>query len=233
MEYVVPYIVVALCAYLMGSFSTSYVIGRIKKVDLKKTATRNLGASNATVVLGWKFGLLVAVVDIAKGIGAVLLTRFFAPDLPAIAYVAGTCVTLGHIFPFYLKFRGGKGFATFIGAVAGLCFPFAVVLAVCIISLALITNYIVVGTFITVLAAPLFFYFMYGEWRGALVLSIASAVIIWKHRENIVHIKDGTEGKVRNLFGKGHRKKTEEAIKELDKLREAEEAAKKFAEEKK
>ena len=126
----IPYLVVALVAYLMGSFSTSYVVSRIKKVDLKKTATRNLGASNTTVVLGWKFGLLVGVVDISKGIGAVLLTRFFAPDLPAIAYVAATCVTLGHIFPFYLKFRGGKGFATFIGSVAGLCFPFAVVLAV-------------------------------------------------------------------------------------------------------
>ena len=223
----IPYLVVALVAYLMGSFSTSYVVSRIKKVDLKKTATRNLGASNTTVVLGWKFGLLVGVVDIAKGIGAVLLTRFFAPDLPAIAYVAATCVTLGHIFPFYLKFRGGKGFATFIGSVAGLCFPFAVVLAVVIISLAFITNYLVVGTFITALSAPLFFYFWRDDLAGAIILAIASLVIILKHRENIVHIKDGTEGKVRNLFGKGHRKKTEEAIKELDRIREEEEAAKK------
>lgn len=223
----IPYLVVALVAYLMGSFSTSYVVSRIKKVDLKKTATRNLGASNTTVVLGWKFGLLVGVVDISKGIGAVLLTRFFAPDLPAIAYVAATCVTLGHIFPFYLRFRGGKGFATFIGSVAGLCFPFAVVLAVVIISLAFITNYLVVGTFITALSAPLFFYFWRDDLAGAIILAIASLVIILKHRENIVHIKDGTEGKVRNLFGKGHRKKTEEAIKELDRIREEEEAAKK------
>ena len=228
----IPYLVVALVAYLMGSFSTSYVVSRIKKVDLKKTATRNLGASNTTVVLGWKFGLLVGVVDIAKGIGAVLLTRFFAPDLPAIAYVAATSVTLGHIFPFYLKFRGGKGFATFIGSVAGLCFPFAVVLAVVIISLAFITNYLVVGTFITALSAPLFFYFWRDDLAGAIILAIASLVIILKHRENIVHIKDGTEGKVRNLFGKGHRKKTEEAIKELDRIREEEEAAKKAQENK-
>ena len=228
----IPYLVVALVAYLMGSFSTSYVVSRIKKVDLKKTATRNLGASNTTVVLGWKFGLLVGVVDISKGIGAVLLTRFFAPDLPAIAYVAATCVTLGHIFPFYLKFRGGKGFATFIGSVAGLCFPFAVVLAVVIISLAFITNYLVVGTFITALSAPLFFYFWRDDLAGAIILAIASLVIILKHRENIVHIKDGTEGKVRNLFGKGHRKKTEEAIKELDRIREEEEAAKKAQENK-
>lgn len=226
MEKVIPYIVVALCAYLMGSFSTSYVISRIKKVDLKKTATRNLGASNTTVVLGWKFGVLVGAVDIAKGIAAVLLTRFFAPALPYIAYVAATCVVLGHIFPFYLKFRGGKGFATYIGAVAGLCFPFAVVLAVVIISMALITNYLVVGTFITVLSAPLFFCFTFGDLYGALILAVASLVIIYKHRENIKHIKDGTEGKVRNLFGKGHRKKTEEAIKELDRIREEEERGK-------
>ena len=90
------YIIAALVAYLIGSFSSSYVISRIKKVDLKKTATQNLGASNTTVVLGWRYGVLVGAADIAKGALAVLLTRFALPAiagisldvLPGIAYLA-------------------------------------------------------------------------------------------------------------------------------------------------
>ena len=215
-EVIIPYIIVLLFSYLMGSFSPSYLIGRAKKVDLKKTATRNLGASNTTLVLGWKFGALVGVIDIAKGILAVVLTRFLAPALPAIAFVSATAVVLGHIFPPYLKFRGGKGFATYIGAVSGLCFPYAVLLAVVIISLALLTNYLVAGTFVTVIAAPLFFGFYTGEWYTGVILGIASIVVILKHRENIVRIKEGREGKVRNLFGKGYRKKVDAALEEFN-----------------
>lgn len=232
-EKILPYIIVIICAYLIGSFSPSYIISRIKKVDLKKTATRNLGASNATVVLGWKFGVLVAVVDIAKGAAAVLLTRFLAPELPAIAYAAGAAVILGHIFPFYLKFRGGKGFATYIGAIAGLNFPVAVVLAVAIIALALITNYLVVGTFITIISYPVFLLFFYENKFCAAIMAIPSMVVLFKHHENIVRIQNGTEGKVRALFGKGHREKAEKERKELDAMEEAREEAKKAAKEKK
>lgn len=223
------YLIAAAVAYLIGSFSPSYLIGRIKKVDLKKTATQNLGASNTTVVLGWRFGVLVGALDIAKGAAAVLLTRFALPaithvalsDLPGIAYLAAALAVLGHIFPFYLKFRGGKGFATYIGIIAGMHFPVAVLFAVAIISLSLITNYIVVGTFTTVIGYPLFILVYTGEWYSAAFLAIASIVVIVKHWENIVRIKNGTEGKVRKLFGKGHRERAKETARELEATREA------------
>ncbi len=218
MEKVLPYLIVAICAYAIGSLSPSYFIGRAKGIDIKKTGSKNLGASNATMVLGWRFGVLIGALDIAKGAAAVLLTRFLAPELPAIAYLAATCAVLGHIFPFYLKFKGGKGFATYIGVIAGLHFPIAVVLAVIIIAVALITNYIVVGTFTTVIAFPVFVYFYTGSLPSALVMTVASIVIIVKHRKNIVRIKDGTEGKVRVLFGKGHREKASKQVEELNAL---------------
>ena len=215
-----PYIIVAICAYAIGSISPSYIIGRIKGVDVKKTGSKNLGASNATMVLGWRFGVLIGALDIAKGALAVLLTRFLAPDLPGIAYLAATCAVLGHIFPFYLKFKGGKGFATYIGIVAGLHFPVAVVLAVIIIAVALITDYIVVGTFTTVVAFPVFVYFYTGDLLSALLVGVASVVIIIKHWPNILRIKDGTEGKVRILFGKGHRERASRQVEELNALDE-------------
>ena len=218
MEKVLPYLIVAICAYAIGSLSPSYFIGRAKGIDIKKTGSKNLGASNATMVLGWRFGVLIGALDIAKGAAAVLLTRFLAPELPSIAYLAATCAVLGHIFPFYLKFKGGKGFATYIGVIAGLHFPIAVVLAVIIIAVALITNYIVVGTFTTVIAFPVFVYFHTGSLPSALVMTVASIVIIVKHRKNIVRIKDGTEGKVRVLFGKGHREKASKQVEELNAL---------------
>ena len=223
MANVLPYIIVALCAYVIGSISPSYIIGRIKGVDVKKTGSKNLGASNATMVLGWRFGVLIGALDIAKGAAAVLLTRFLAPDLPCIAYLAATCAVLGHIFPFYLKFKGGKGFATYIGIMAGLHFPVAVVLAVVIIAVALITNYIVVGTLTTVVAFPIFVYFYTGNIFSALTVGVASVVIIIKHWPNILRIKDGTEGKVRILFGKGHRERAAKQAEELKSLDNKEE----------
>lgn len=217
------YIIVAVCAYAIGSISPSYIIGRIKGVDVKKSGSKNLGASNATMVLGWRFGVLIGALDIAKGVVAVLLTRFLAPDLPSIAYLAAACAVLGHIFPFYLKFKGGKGFATYIGIVAGLHFPVAVVLAVIIIVVSLITDYIVVGTLTTVVTFPVFVYFYTGNPVSALIVGLASIVIIIKHWPNILRIKNGTEGKVRILFGKGHRERASKQAEDLKSLDEKEE----------
>ena len=218
MEKVLAYVVVALCSYLIGSFSTSYIIGKIKKVDLKKTATKNLGASNTAVVLGWKWGILVGAVDIFKGCLAVVLTRLLAPDYPAICYVAAACAVFGHIFPFYLKFSGGKGFATYIGVILGLDWKMAFILAFFIIVLSFITNYIVTGTMITVVTFPVYTFFMTMEWYSALIIALASAVIIYKHRINLRRIKEGTESKVRTMFRKDHKETAKAAIEKVNQM---------------
>lgn len=210
------YLPVALGSYIIGSFSPSYIIGRIKKVDLKKIGTKNLGMSNATVVFGWKLGVLVGATDILKGCVAVLLTKFLAPELPGIAYVAAACAVLGHIFPFYLKGKGGKGFATYLGAILGLDFRIALVLGLFIIVLAILTNYIVTGTFITITSFPIYTFVLTGEWYSALLMAGISAIMFYKHIENIKRIKNGTEGKVRPMFAKDHRQKSEAKLKEME-----------------
>ena len=230
MEPVLAYVAVAVCSYLIGSFSTSYIIGKIKKVDLKKTATKNLGASNTAVVLGWKWGIVVGAADIFKGCLAVILTRLLAPDYPAICYVAGACAVFGHIFPFYLKFNGGKGFATYIGVILGLDWKMALILAFFIITLALVTNYIVTGTMITVVTFPVYTFFMTGEWYSALIMALASAVIIYKHRINLRRIKDGTESKVRTMFQKNHKEVAKAEIEKVNRMEQEEKESLKEAE---
>lgn len=212
---ILPYILVIILSYMLGSFSPSYIISRFKKVNLKKIGTKNLGMSNATVVFGWRLGILVGFLDIFKGFLAVFLTKIFAPQLPSIYYVAAAFVILGHMFPFYLKFDGGKGFATYIGAILGLDWKFAILLAIIIVAVSLITDYIVMGTFTTISSFPLYVFFSTGEICSSALMAMVSFVILFKHEENIRRIRLGTEANIRPMFNKEHRKMANEKLKEL------------------
>ena len=107
-----------LCAYLIGSFPTAYVVGRLKKgVDIREVGSRNMGAMNVVYTIGLAYGILVLVVDIGKGVAAILLARWLGTS-PTIQLVAGGAAVLGHAFPVFLKFNGGKGGATSIGVLA-------------------------------------------------------------------------------------------------------------------
>ena len=109
------YLIVIAFGYLLGCSSMAFYLAKLKKADLKNNGSGNLGASNATVLLGWKAGILVAVHDVGKSLLAVLLAQWLFADVPHIGAVAGIASVLGHIFPFYLKFKGGKGFASYLG----------------------------------------------------------------------------------------------------------------------
>ena len=95
--------------YLLGCSNMAYWLSRIKNVDIRKNGSGNLGASNATVLLGWGAGVIVALHDIGKAVLAVILTKLLFPEAEYAAAAAGVACVLGHIFPFYLKFKGGKG----------------------------------------------------------------------------------------------------------------------------
>ena len=109
------YTATILLSYLLGSSSMSWYLSKIKKVNLRAGGSGNLGASNAVALMGWKAGILVGVHDIGKSILAVLLAQMLFPSVEYIGAVAGVSSVLGHIFPFYLKFKGGKGFASYLG----------------------------------------------------------------------------------------------------------------------
>ena len=199
------YVLVILIAYLLGSSNMSYYISKIKGVDMQTKGSKNLGASNAMVLLGWKYGILVGIHDIGKSALAVFLAQLIFPDLPYIGAVAGVSSVLGHIFPFYLKFKGGKGFASYIAMTLALNWKLALIICVIIVLATLITDYIVVGTTLTITIVPTALGIMERNWLLPLILLLGTIVIIWKHRENYVRIVKGTEIGLRSANRGEHR----------------------------
>ena len=196
------YLAVLWLSYALGCSNMALYLSKRKQVDLRAGGSKNLGASNALILMGWKAGVLTALHDIGKAALAVLLARLFFGDLPNIGAVAGVAAVLGHIFPFPLRFRGGKGFAAYVGMTLALNWRFALVVIAVIVAVTLITDYIVAGTTATVLMVP-----SYLGWtdRNPLlfcILLIATVVILFKHRENYRRMLAGTEFRFRAALQK-------------------------------
>lgn len=187
------YLIAAAVGYLLGSSNMAYWISKIKKVDIRKNGSGNLGASNATVLLGWGAGVIVALHDIGKAILAVLIAKWLFPQLEYVGAVAGVAAVLGHIYPFYLRFKGGKGLASFVGMILALNWKVALGIMALVLLLTLVTDYISVGAMSCVVAAPIGIWMDGGGLIIPLIICIASVVMLWKHRENIVRIRNHTE----------------------------------------
>ena len=187
-----PYIVAVLIGYLLGCSSMALYIGMFKNVDVRKNGTGNLGASNVMMLMGWGAGVLTALHDIGKSVLAVWLCRRLFPEAAYVGLVAGTAAVLGHNFPFYLRFKGGKGLAAFWGMTLMINWKFALAVALGIVAITLITDYIVLGTIAAAIAVPIFVYFTIGPAAAAIV-SAASICIIARHRDNFIRLKNGTE----------------------------------------
>lgn len=187
------YSAVVLLGYLLGCSNMAFYLSRLAGVDLRKGGSGNLGTSNAMILLGWRAGILVGAHDIGKAILAVTLARLLAPSLPLASAAAGVACVLGYMFPFYLRFRGGKGFASYLGMTIALNWKFALILLVIVVAVTLITDYIVVGTVTTMLLVPTYAGISTRDWMLVLILCVASAVILYKHRENYIRIWRGTE----------------------------------------
>ena len=205
MTKILLYIAILLLAYLMGCSNMALYLSRYKGVDLRAAGSGNLGASNAMVLMGWGPGVIVAVHDIGKALLAVVLARHFGQGLPFIGAAAGVACVLGHMFPFFLRFRGGKGFASYLGMTLALNWKFALLVMVLVALVTLISDYIVVGTVTTVVLVPAFMAFTHGLYFSA-ILCIATAAILIKHRENYVRIYRGTEIGLRKANRGEHRK---------------------------
>ena len=201
------YILIVLAAYLMGCSNLALYISKMKQVDIRTGGSGNLGASNATALLGWRIGILVALHDIGKAALAVMLAKLYFPELPLAGAVAGVASVLGHIFPFYLKFKGGKGFASYFGMTLALNWKFALVIALLVLLVTVITDYIVAGTTLTIVTVPVYLGIAEHSVLLALMLCIATAVIVYKHRMNYVRIYKGTEIGLRSVMKGKHRMK--------------------------
>ncbi|MBQ8238999.1 MAG: glycerol-3-phosphate acyltransferase [Oscillospiraceae bacterium] len=186
------YIISVFLGYLLGCSNMALYLSKINRVDVRKGGSGNLGASNVTMQLGWGAGVLTAVHDIGKSVLAVVLARLLFPDAVYVGALAGVASVLGHIFPFYLKFKGGKGFASYLGMILALNWKFALVILVLVAVVTIVTDYIVAGTTLTILASPVYLGIT-GGWLIALILCVATAVILYKHRMNYVRMYKGTE----------------------------------------
>ena len=195
MSLTVAYPLIVLIGYLLGSLNLAMLFAKLKGVDIRAGGSGNPGTSNALTLMGWKIGVLVGAHDIGKGILAVWLCTKIFPTVPYVGAAAGVSCVLGHIYPFYMGFRGGKGFAAYLGMTLALNWRFALGLLVAIVLLVLITDYIVVGTMTTVVSFPAFCAINH-HYAVALLLCVASLIIIYKHRANLIRIANGTEIKV-------------------------------------
>ena len=206
MTKILLYIAILILAYLMGCSNMALYLSKYKGVDLRAAGSGNLGASNAMVLMGWGPGVIVAVHDIGKALLAVVLARHFGQGLPFIGAAAGVACVLGHMFPFFLRFRGGKGFASYLGMTLALNWKFALLVMVIVALVTLISDYIVVGTVTSVILVPAYMAFTHGLYFSA-ILCIATAAILIKHRENYVRIYRGTEIGLRKANRGEHRKR--------------------------
>ena len=187
------YLIVILIGYLLGSSSMAYWLSLVKKVDIRKNGSGNLGASNATVLFGWGAGVLVAVHDIGKAVLSVLLAKLLLPELEYAGAAAGVACVLGHIFPFYLKFKGGKGLASFWGMILALNWKVALAMLLLGILITVVTDFISLAALSISISAPFGIWLATGNRILPLILSIATVVMIFKHIENIRRILNHTE----------------------------------------
>lgn len=186
-----------LIGYLLGCIQSAYWVGRLfGKLDIRQHGSGNAGASNTTTILGLKYGAIVAVVDVLKGMLAVLIVKAIYPDSPSLAYLSGLMAIIGHMFPFYMGFKGGKGVAALIGMMAGVDLKLGVLFALLVIIPAAITDYIVSGSFTTFIALPIVS-FLQGHPLPILIISLLLTVVcFYLHRGNIQRILAKEELKI-------------------------------------
>ena len=204
-------ILIILLAYLVGSFPTSIVVGRMtRRIDIREHGSKNAGGTNAFRVLGWKAGLFVAMVDILKGVLATLLVAKIRIDPLTLDYelvqiISGTSAVIGHVWTVLAKFKGGKGVATGAGMIIAL-FPWASLICFIIFAaLVLTTRYVSLGSIIATSSLPfvlLTFDRMFGKSVSNSLLTFSiliSGLIIFTHRSNIRRLINGTENRFEKL----------------------------------
>jgi acyl phosphate:glycerol-3-phosphate acyltransferase len=202
---VVIFAIVAVLSYLIGSFPTGYVAGRIAGIDIRTVGSGNVGATNVLRALGKRFGYPVFLIDFAKGLAAVLLSRLVAKNagsnensIELAATLAGICAVLGHTFPLWLKFSGGKGVATSIGALFALMPLAAAIMCIVWIATFEITRYVSLASVIAAIALPIsvavMFFLKHLNTQVLLYFSLClAAVVVVRHRSNLSRLAKGTE----------------------------------------
>ncbi len=194
-----PYVITAAVSYLLGSIPFGYLLMRIfKGEDVRTGGSGNIGATNVARKSP-ALGVATLLLDAAKGLAAVLVARalFSGPHQPLIMTVAAFFAVLGHLFPVWLKFRGGKGVATSLGAFILLTPKSILCMVGLFLLIAVAFRYVSLGSVAVAVAFPLLAW-AWHEYRDSRQLTFIAAVsllVVWRHRQNIGRIAAGTESK--------------------------------------
>ena len=199
----------ALCAlacvaagYFIGCMNPAFIIGRIKGYDVRSSGSKNAGASNTVIMAGKLAGVLVALLDIFKAALSWRLCQALFPQFALAGILGGVACILGHMFPVFLHFCGGKGLAC-IGGVVLAYDPatFLIMLAItCVIGFA--TNYIAIATVSIAAIWPVYYGVTTGFWAGAAVLAVPFVPILLRHMTNFRRIRAGEELRLNFLWKK-------------------------------
>ena len=203
-------ILIIISSYLIGSISGGVIVGKIRNTDIRQKGSKAAGATNAFRTMGTIFALTVLIIDVYKGYFVVeYIPTLLNNDTDAIKALAGIMCILGHAYPLYFKFKGGKGVGTALGAL--IAFPellplIGIALAAWIIIL-IITGYVGLSSILATLSVPILYILTKGTICDHLGISslIISLFIIFTHRENIKRMINGTENRfekimIKNLF---------------------------------
>jgi glycerol-3-phosphate acyltransferase PlsY len=197
------YLLSLLLGYGLGCLNPAALLSKLKKQDLRKQGTKNLGASNTLLVMGKKWGVLVMLFDIFKGFCSVKLAKCLFPQLFAAELVAGLGAILGHIFPFYLGFRGGKGLAAF----GGLVLAYNPVLFCVLLALGLLLMLVFNCSVVMPMSAAPLFAIVSGIQSQSLVVfgltALSALLIVVKHWSNIEKARSGKELNIRSFVRNG------------------------------
>ena len=193
-------VLLLLCAYLLGSVSGSLLLGRLRGVDIRRHGSGNAGGTNALRTLGWRFALGVVAIDVGKGALAAWLALRFAPlgqalDVTAHGYAAAACAVVGHVWPLWHGFRGGKGAATAVGGLLML-WPWSIGVLLPVWMLVLVaTGYVGLSTVVAALALPLLAWGTDAEPARLWFSMFAALFIAFTHRANLQRLRQGTESR--------------------------------------
>ena len=194
------YLIVAAIGYLLGSIPSGYLLVRIfTGEDVRASGSGNIGATNVARKSP-ALGIATLVLDAAKGLAAVLVSRalFSGPHQKLIMTTAAFFAVLGHLFPVWLKFRGGKGVATSLGAFILLTPKSILFMLVLFLVIAVAFRYVSLGSVAVAAAFPLLAWALHeyvDSWQLVLI-ALVSALVIWRHRQNIGRLAAGTESKL-------------------------------------
>lgn len=190
------YILVIVIGYIMGNFASSYFVGKLlAKIDIREHGSGNAGAANTFRVLGATAGAIVFVCDVLKGILATAIGLWITGSR-AGAMLAGGMAVIGHNWPVFFRFKGGKGIATSFGLIIVLFPKIALILFAAVVPLMLITRYVSLGSITAAVLLPVLLV-AYQEPPNIVLIGILLAVLaIFRHKDNLVRLWEGTENKI-------------------------------------